>query len=190
MSATAWLVRGLTVVVCAAIGAQVGEPVKADAVATPTPLHWSSRNGYRLLLPDGWRYLNASYPSDHFTDYYVDPTDANARLVVIGSACEHCATVGLSSEIAFPSGTTGHYRLDRYRVAWSAPGTSWTPFTVWGKAPPDTYSLSGVTWGGPALGLGYLEVDLWLPVSSHHLATRILNSLTLANGVSFVVGHK
>jgi len=172
-----------------AVALAVASPPAGRAAPQTPPLHWTARHGYRLLLPSGWRFLDASYPSDHFTDFYVDPTDPNARLVVVGSPCQHCVTQGLSSKVAFPPGVTGRYRLDRYRVSWSAPGASWKPFFVWGQSPADTYRLDGITWGGPALQFGYIQVGLWLPASAHATATRILDSVTLSNGVSFLVGH-
>lgn len=174
----------------AAIGFRVTGSAHARTAVQPSPLRWISKHGYRLLVPLSWRQIDASYPSDHFTDLYVDPTDANARLVVVGSPCVHCVTIGLSSAVAFPTGTTGHHRLDRYRVAWSAPGPSWRPFFVWGTAASDPYRLDGLTWGGPALQQGYVEAGVWLPTASHPIATRILNSFTLSDGVTFVRGHK
>jgi hypothetical protein len=101
----------IVLIVCIA-GVGMPESGLARTVMQPTPLHSVSRHGYRLILPSGWRWLDASYPSDHFTDLYVDPTDANGRLVVVGSACEHCVTVGLSSVVAFVTASRGAH-LDR-----------------------------------------------------------------------------
>lgn len=44
-------------------------------------------NACRVLLPSTWRYRDASYPSDHSTDLWYDPSNPLCKLLVTVSGC-------------------------------------------------------------------------------------------------------
>ena len=124
---------------------------------------------YSIMLPASWQFRDASYPSDHSTHLWYDPTDPLRSLRVVLSGCEGCVRLPGSSdptphpELALNPNdgvpTIAHLSPDE--IGFQRFGTD-NPF-------PD----NGIV---EVLSNGYAEVDLWLPPSEHATATSILNS--------------
>lgn len=151
--------------------------VASGASATPTvaslaPLVWRSAPGhaYVVPLPRGWRFRNASYPSDHATHLWYDPANALRKLIVTLSGCQGCVENGSPDRPnpagELPQGVVSTYRIDARKLAFEAYTTD------------DPYPENGVVIvterGGHVTGSIILQ--LWLPQSQHNLATYILNN--------------
>lgn len=145
-----------------------------SATASPPFLHRVRPPGraYSLLLPTGWRFYNASYPSDHATNLWWTPSDPLARAVVVLSGCEGCVEAVLGEEKPNPAGAVpdadSTYRISPDEIAFTGP---------YDQAEAG-YSDNGIVIVTTSDGRidGYIRVDLWLPPSQHSLATAILNS--------------
>ena len=152
-------------------------PVAASAAADRTSLHRVTRNGYSILVPDGWQFRNASKPSDHLTHVYRDPQHPNRKLRVIVSLCVGCVLANpgdvndrtLDLEQLLPAGVVSHIELGRWTLAYKA-------FRA-GNPLPDNGVIK--VWHHGNDIEGYAQVDLWLPDSQRATATKVLNSLRL-----------
>jgi hypothetical protein len=126
---------------------------------------------YSVELPHGWRFENASYPSDHATHLWFDPSNALRKMEVVLSGCVGCVS---SDGAPNPSGglppnVVARTRLGRWELAFEAYSSD------------DPYPDNGVvivTHRGSHIE-GYVEVGLWLPVREHSTATAILNGFHL-----------
>jgi hypothetical protein len=148
----------------------------ATAAASTQPrLTWRTgqNNGYRVLLPSTWRYRNASYPSDHATYLWYDPTNPLRKLLVTVSGCIGCVETNFDPHRPNPKGelpsyATGLYWISPWKLAFS------------GYVNDDPFPANGLVvvldYNGRVAGSAIAE--LWLPTSQHSLATRMLNSFS------------
>jgi hypothetical protein len=125
--------------------------------------------GFSIELPSDWRFLDASYPSDHATYYWYDPHDAFAKLRVIGSGCVGCVTKNNDGVTPNPSGEMPQYatvtaRSDPYVLSFDDFDT---PYSGKGMVVV-THRGSDVT--------GSLILELWLPEKDAAETTQILAS--------------
>ena len=146
----------------------------------------SAGGGFTIRLPGTWTFTNESYPSDHSTYLWTDPTDQLSRVEVVASGCVGCVSnvnTGynkIEPAEALPSGVTASTSISACKVAYVA---KYSGDDTASSVPADSYPDNGLIVvidksGEPG---GYFEVDLWLPTSQHALATSILNSFTLTN---------
>ena len=129
-------------------------------------------NGYCLKLPTGWRYRDASFPSDHTTYFYWNPDNALEQLTIIGSGCVGCVTKNQDGVTPDPTGilpptTTNVREISPYEVRYT---------TYEGVYPTRgfVYVLhdeKGVT--------GAFIFGLDLPASERERAARIIDSFVL-----------
>jgi hypothetical protein len=141
-----------------------------------SPLRWRGHTkyqSYRVLLPPSWRFRDASYPSDHATFLWYDPTNPLRKLLVVVSGCVGCVSTNLDGRHPYPQGelpdeATNTYRISPWKLAFS------------GYTTDDPYPENGLVvvlaHGGRIVGSAIAR--LWLPQREHGLATRILNSFS------------
>ncbi len=163
-------IRTLVVLVAAAA------IVLPAVAAAGTPLQRRSPPGhpYSVLLPAGWRFEDATYPSDHSTHLWWLPVNALQKAEVVLSGCIGCITRHDDGRTPYPQGllpanVISTRRLGPWKIAYVA------------YAADDPYPDDGVvvvTRHGGRIS-GSVRLDLWLPPSQHGLATRILNSLRI-----------
>jgi hypothetical protein len=142
------------------------------AAAAGPQLHWTQPPSrvYRVLVPVGWRYRNATYPSDHSTEFWFSPTNPLEKLEVISSGCEGCVSVNYDGHTPnpygmLPDGVFQKHLLNRYVATFS------------GLVSDDPYPMNGVvvvTHQGTKI-TGSWVVSLWLPYSLRTTATQMLN---------------
>jgi hypothetical protein len=131
--------------------------------------------GYSVSLPAGWTYQNATYPSDHSTEFWRDPHDRNAKLEVQDSACVGCVQpqkcivqgkgpCGPRPENLLPKNAVWHKKLDRWTLRFRAPSQT-SPY-------PDEGLVVVLHRGNDIQGFIYAE--LWLPAARRSLAYAIL----------------
>ena len=146
----------------------------------------TSGNGFTIRLPGTWAFTNESYPSDHSTYLWSDPTDQLSRVEVVGSGCVGCVSnpnTGynkIEPAEALPSGVISSAPISTCKVAYVATYSGdYTATSV----PADSYPDNGMIVvidesGKPG---GYFRIDLWLPSVQHALATSILDSFALTD---------
>lgn len=148
----------------------VGASSAAIAAPGTTPLVGRHKVGYSVRLPAAWRFKNASYPSDHATHLWWNPSNALAKMEVVLSACVGCVSKNLDGKTPNPRGELPQGAI-RHVI---------NPYTLGflTYSSDDPYPDNGViyvTHAGSRI-TGSVIVHLWLPKSQHALATRILNS--------------
>jgi hypothetical protein len=155
--------------------------VVASAAGAGGGLVWhTSHNGFRVKVPAGWRYRNATYPSDHSTEIWTSSADRASRLDVEVSACVGCVeprscvlsntSCGVPApEAALPAHVLSKRRLDRWRIAYVArdPGS---PYPVHGE-------VAIVHEGSHIRGFALARV--WLPAAEAGTADAVIGSFTL-----------
>jgi hypothetical protein len=148
----------------------------AAAAGTGLVGHTSRVGAYNLKLPAGWHYRNASYPSDHTTEYWTAPGDTHSRLEVQVSGCVGCVeppSCVLSGTHCHadpgqlvPKGTVSKTTLSRWRVEFVAHNAA-SPYPERGLVIVRHHGSTIVDWA---------YVQLWLPASQATLARTILAS--------------
>jgi hypothetical protein len=152
----------------------------AGAVAGDGLVWRTSREvGFRVKVPATWRYRDATYPSDHSTEYWTSPKDARSRLKVEVSGCvgcvqpQSCVLGGTgcrpAPENILPGGVTSKRKLDRWRIRYVAKNAS-SPYPVRGL-------VAIVHAGGDIRGFALAQV--WVPQAQARTADAVLSSLTL-----------
>jgi hypothetical protein len=157
----------------------------AGVVTAPSPggdgLAWrASREApFRVRVPADWRYRDATYPSDHSTEYWTSPRDRSARLKVEVSACVGCVqkpscvlsgkSCGPAPETVLPAGVTSKRKLDRWRVRYVARNAS-------SRYP--TRGLVAIVHQGEEIR-GFALAQVWLPTAQARTADAILTSFDL-----------
>ena len=154
--------------------AVLGWPGSASATLPALYRVYPPGRAYSLLLPSGWRFRNASYPSDHATHLWWTPADPLARAVVVLSGCAGCVSTNNAmtpNPRGAASGAASTSRIGKDEIAFSGP---------YDQAEPD-YPDNGIVIVTESRGRidGYVRIDLWLPPSRHALARAILNSFRL-----------
>ena len=147
-------------------------PKAAASMTSPVlVLRTPPGRGYTVLLPRDWRFKNASYPSDHATHLWWFPANALEKAQVVMSGCVGCVSKNNDGVTPYPEGelssdVTGTYKISPWKLAFEEYSTD------------DPYPDNGVIIVTRSNGriTGSARIDLWLPQSQHHLATRILNS--------------
>jgi hypothetical protein len=140
----------------------------------------SHEASFRVRVPADWRYRNATYPSDHSTEYWTSPADPATRLKVEVSACigcvvpRSCLLQGKSCRPApeniVPARAVSKTRLDRWRVRYVA--------RVAGSRYP-VRGLVAVVHAGREIR-GFALARVWVPPAKARLADAILASFTLS----------
>ena len=132
--------------------------------------------GFTIKLPAGWRYKNATYPSDHSTEFWTAPGAANSRLEVNVSACVGCVerascTLRDSGCGPYPAGVVPRSTLSRRALG------KWAEAFV-ARLPGSPYLDRGlvvIRHQGTAIR-DWAYVQLWLPAAQRQLADSILAS--------------
>lgn len=168
-----WLL-GATVLAIALQAAAVAQAASPQLVRVSPP-----QGGYSVLLPRGWRFADATYPSDHATHLWFDPRNALRKMVVVASGCVGCVSKNFDGRTPNPAGmlpanATHVHRISPYVLSFT---------TQWSGDPYDPYPDSGLVIVTHKAGriTGSIRVELWLPASQHALTTRILNSFRPAS---------
>ena len=136
---------------------------------------YGPRHSFSVLLPNNWKFRNASYPSDHSTYFYYDPHDAFAKLEIVGSGCVGCV---MKSDI---QGTPGYEQpnpsgeLPQYATVTSRPNQYVESFNVF-DTPYEDDGMVIVTHSGTNI-TGSVIVQLWLSKKEQTEAAQILSSL-------------
>lgn len=129
---------------------------------------------YTVSLPATWQFANNSVPSDHQTNTWSDPSDADSSLTVVLSGCEGCVKAAPTSPTPDPSGVLpAGATVTRTVQPWQIFYTD--------TAPSSGYTDFGsilVTHNGTAV-TGYAKVDLVIPTSESAAANAVLGSFTL-----------
>ncbi|HVA07647.1 MAG TPA: superinfection immunity protein [Acidimicrobiales bacterium] len=148
-----------------ALVAPVTLAASGNASNNPLVQRTSMRWGYSMLLPASWQFRNASYPSDHSTLIWADPSDAAAKLQIVMSGCYGCShnlTTGAPQpQVGGSVRVTDTYAVSPTQLAFAAMSSN------------DPYPDNGLVIVNRS---GYTQLDLWLPQIEHHVATLILNS--------------
>jgi serine/threonine-protein kinase len=157
------------------IFASSGKPRSAVPNVANTLLRiYSPGRVYSMLLPSGWRFRDASYPSDHATHLWWRAADPQARAVVVLSGCAGC--VSAAGHNPNPAGAVSDavstHRMNADELAFAGPYNQ-------AEAGYEDNGIVIVTKAAGGHITGYVRVDLWLPSSQDALATRILNSFQL-----------
>jgi hypothetical protein len=148
--------------------------VAALAVAGP-PLKTVSRPSYRVSVPATWRFVDASYPSDHSTHVWYDPANPLRRLIVSQTPCVGCIDgihdLRKASQKTIRSHLPG--TPDRIWVE-SSTRVRFLSFDTdpWNRVYPD----NGLLIVRPKGPLAETYVHLWLPASQHALALQMLHT--------------
>jgi hypothetical protein len=167
-------------VVAAVAGLAMAPPAGGGGVAEP-PLKQVSppHGGYRVDIPRTWRFVDASYPSDHSTHIWYDPANPLKRLIVVRSACAGCI-----------AGITDFRRMSEAKIRSHLPGH---PLRIWIDGPlrvrflsydtdpwNNVYPDNGLFLVGHDIGsfksLPAIYVHLWLPQRERSTALRILKN--------------
>ncbi len=148
-----------------------------QAVAAGGLVQRSSKEGaFTIELPSGWRYRDATYPSDHSTEYWTAAGAPSSRLEVNVSGCIGC--------VERPSCTLDERGCGPYPAADLPHGTlseqalgKWVEQFV-ARVPGSPYLDRGlivIRHQGGAIR-DWASVQLWLPASEKKLADSILAS--------------
>jgi len=128
-------------------------------------------------VPQGWVYKDATYPSDHSTEFWRAPKDAKSRLDIEVSACVMCAQpmscvlhdtgCGPAPQVIVPKTATQRKRLDKYRMS----------YVLGGKGYPE----HGLVWvmHDKTGVIGFAVVRVRLPAAKAALAEAILASFRI-----------
>lgn len=129
---------------------------------------------FTVRVPTTWVYRDRSYPSDHSTETWRDPSRASSRLDVEVSACAGCAQppscvlhgtgCGPDPTQLVPENASSRRRIDRWRMSWTL-GASRGLVVV-------LHDASGVT--------GFAVAVVTLPTSRARLAEAILASFRIS----------
>lgn len=147
----------------------------SHGISDTTPLTWRTgpRSAYRVKLPTTWRFRDASYPSDHATHLWYEPSNPLRKMLVTLSGCIGCVSTNNyttpNPRGELPGDATTTYRLTPWKLAFSGFGTD-DPYPSNGFVEV-THTSRGID--------GSVIVELWLPQSQHLVATAILNSFTV-----------
>jgi hypothetical protein len=170
--------RALPVLLGLAVAAFAGTTVSATAGGG---LVWRSSKAaaFRIRVPADWRYRNATYPSDHSTEYWTSPTDRRARLKVEVSGCVGCVEPSScvlkgtgcrpAPENILPAGVLSRTKLDRWRVRYVARTT--------GTQYLDRGLIAIVHAGGEIRGFALVQV--WVPGAQASVAAAMLASFSV-----------
>ena len=136
----------------------------------------SKEGGFSVKLPADWRYRDATYPSDHSTEYWTDPGNRHSFLKVQVSACAGCVQptscilrgtgCGPAPEQVVPATTLSTKNLDPWRLRFVA-RTAGTSYLDRG--------LVAIVHRGKEI-VGFALVESFLPASKVQLADAILAS--------------
>jgi hypothetical protein len=129
---------------------------------------------YSVSLPASWTFANTSVPSDHQTNVWTDPSDANTMLTVVLSGCAGCVKASSSSNTpdpqgVLPSGATVTETVQPWQIFYSAGAPS--GYTDYGTI---IVSHSGTTI------TGYTKLDLVIPTSDSAVADDVLAGFSLS----------
>lgn len=119
-------------------------------------------------------FANTSIPSDHQTNEWTDPADANTKLTVVLSGCAGCVKASTTSSAPDPNAVLPAGAAVTSTVA------PWQIFYTGTTAPAGyaDYGLILVTHNGSTV-TGYVMLDLVLPSSGGSGASSVLTSFTL-----------
>jgi hypothetical protein len=145
--------------------------VASGCGAAPSGLKQTTlpNNAGTVELPGNWRFRDASYPSDHATWFWYDPTDSFAKLRIVASGCGGCVSRNNDGVTPYPQG-----EMPQFATVTASPD----PYTVTYQVFDTPYADDGmviVTHTGSTI-TGSLIFDLWLPTKRHAEAAQILAS--------------
>jgi hypothetical protein len=127
-----------------------------------------------VSLPESWVYANTSVPSDHLTNTWSDPSDANVGLTVVVSGCQGCvvATPGSATpdpRLAMPSGATVTRTVSPGQIFYSHAATT-AGYTDFGMV---LVTNNGTT------TTGFVRLDLVVPSGQSDAANTVLTSFSI-----------
>lgn len=148
-----------------------------QAIAAGGLVRRSSKEGaFTIELPPGWHYKDATYPSDHSTEFWTAPGAPESRLEVNVSGCIGCVerascTLHDSGCGPYPAADLPHGTLSEQALG------KWVEQFV-ARVPGSPYLDRGLIvirhQGGAIRAWAF--VQLWLPASQKQLAGPILAS--------------
>jgi hypothetical protein len=129
---------------------------------------------YSVDLPASWVFTDTSVPSDHQTNVWSDPADANSTLTVILSGCEGCVKASPTStapdpENVLPAGATVTQTIAPWQIYYTEPAAQ-SGYTDFGTIEV-THNGSAVT--------GYDMLDLVTTSGNATSANDVLASFAL-----------
>ena len=126
---------------------------------------------YAVNLPRSWLFHDASIPSDHSTHLWQDPKNPFRKMEVVLSRCVGCAAKLPDMNLPDPSAVVpagaSPFPIDEWSVGFQTYSND-NPYPDDGRV----YVLHDNS-DHPS---GYVQVDLWLPVSQAEVASAILMS--------------
>lgn len=132
--------------------------------------------GFTIQVPLSWRFLDASYPSDHSTYMWFDPVNPLRRLIVTQDACAGCVA-GVVDFRAMSQRKIKKYLPSVARI-W-IDGAYRVRFLSYSTDPWNVYPDNGlVAVQPPHHNVLTSRVHLWLPLNQRPLALRMLASFT------------
>ena len=148
----------------------VGQASAAGGLVVRT----SKEGGFRIELPAGWHYRDATYPSDHSTELWTAPGDPKSRLEVNVSGCVGCVerescTLKSTGCGPYPAADVPHGTISKRAVG------KWAEEFV-ARVPGSPYLDRGlvvIRHQGNAIR-DWAFVQLWLPAAQKQLADSIL----------------
>ena len=150
-------------------------PPTTAATATPPTLAVDTRlvetsvpgRSFSILVPRNWQFSQIGTDPNNLVWQWSDPNNPARTLRIAESTCSACVhdpTTGAPApERALnpADGTPMIHRINSHKIAFSR------------TTPQSPYPDNGVVIIRP---VGYIQADLWLPESEHHMATVMLNS--------------
>jgi hypothetical protein len=158
----------------------VGALLAAQAGATTGLVTRTSKeSGSTVKVPATWAYRDATYPSDHSTEFWTDPADPKSRLELNVSGCIGCVKqpscmlhetdCGPDPAAEVPHGTLSKRSLGKWAEEFVA------------RVPGSPYLDRGLVVIGHSGSTirDWAYVELWLPASRKQLAGSILAGFRL-----------
>jgi len=156
----------------------VSVAVSASSIAAPSAgglvVRASKVAGFSVPVPSGWRYKNASYPSDHSTEFWTDPANAKSKLEVQDSGCLGCVQresctlhntgCGPYPEGLVPKGTISKRKLSPWREQFTARNSA-SPYLDRGLVVIRHHGSQIEDWA---------YVEIWVPDSEASIANSML----------------
>ena len=161
---------GVAVTAAVALAGSVGAAPMPGGLVVQT----GQAGGFSVPVPSGWRYKNASYPSDHSTEFWTDPTNAKSKLEVQVSGCIGCVErnscvlhntgCGPYPEGLVPKGTISKRKLSPWREQFTAKNSA-SPYLDRGLVVIQHQGSKIEDWA---------YVEIWVPASEASTASSML----------------
>jgi hypothetical protein len=158
-------------------------PTAVSVTNVPGAVVMSPPKGmYSVLIPTNWVYKDLSYPSDHTTDLWYDPSSPEQRIEVLTSGCAGCVGAIEQAPVpskAVPPGMTTSASISACRLEYAGQyGGDFAASPTISDSLPDSGLVAVISRPGRVVD-GFVRMDVWLPSAQRALAEQILHSFQL-----------